>query len=227
MAEKIYSIKIKEAFSAKKSCPICALKAQLEQDETERILGASMMEPDIREETNRKGFCKNHLQALFAAGNKLPLALMLSTHMAEAEKALFKKTSAPFSKTPDPKKLKEAYSKARKNCYLCSRTTEFMNRVLDNLCYLYQTESDFRALFGEQEYFCETHSLRLLDAAEKYLGKKERADFSADLAKINHAYIQKLQEDLDWFCKKFDYRYEKEDWKDSKDAPERATRYLS
>lgn len=227
MAEKIYSIKINEAFSAKKGCPICALRAQLEQDETERILGASMMEPDIRKETNRKGFCKNHLQTLFAAGNKLPLALMLSTHLAEAEERLFKKTAAPFSKNPDPKKLKEAYSAARKSCYLCSRMGEFMNRVLDNLCYLYQTQKDFQKLFGEQEYFCQTHSLRLLDASEKYLGKKERASFSATLAEINQRYIQKLQEDLDWFCKKFDYRYEKEDWKDAKDAPERTTRYLS
>lgn len=226
MAEKIYSIKIKEAFSAKKGCPICALRELLSQDEIDRILGAAMMEPDIRKETNRKGFCKNHLQGLFAAGNKLPLALMLSTHLQEAEAKLFKKTTGAFAKTPDPKKLKDAYESARKSCYLCGRINEFMGKVLDNLCYLYQTDSTFPPLFKEQEYFCQTHSYRLLEAAEKYLPKKERAAFSGDLALINQRYIQKLQEDLDWFAKKFDYRYEKEDWKDAKDAPERATRYL-
>ena len=33
--------------------------------------------------------------------------------------------------------------------------------------------------------------------------------------------------DVSWFCKKFDYRYEKEDWKNSKDAVERALDFLN
>ena len=218
MAEKIYSIKIKEAFNQKCGCPVCSLRNLLEQDEIQRILGAAMMEPDIRKETNKKGFCKNHLEKLLTAGNKLPLALMLSTHLDELDKKLFKGIG---------KKASVPYAEARKSCYLCSRVAGFMNSVADNICYLYSAEGDFRRLFAEQDYFCKTHSAKLLEMAEKTLGKKNRAAFSDALTGVNKKYIDTLKEDLDWFCKKFDYRYDKEDWKNSKDAIERTVKYLS
>ncbi len=218
MAEKIYSIKINEAFSEKCGCPVCKLRERLEAEEIERILGAAMMEPDTRKETNRKGFCKNHLEKLLVSGNKLPLALMLSTHIDELEGKLFK---------GDIKKGAHAYDEARKSCYLCSRMSLFMGRVLDNICYLYSTDEGFRKLFGEQEYFCKTHSARLLEMGEKALAKKERALFAEALRGCNQKYLDTLKEDLDWFCKKFDYRYAKEDWKNSKDAIERTVKYLS
>ena len=217
MAEKIYSIKIKEAFNERCGCPICSLRSLLEKEEVERILGAAMMEPDTRKETNRKGFCKKHLEILGQGGNKLPLALMLSTHLDELEGKLFK---------GDIKRNQAAYDGARKSCYLCGRMNLFMGRVLDNICYLYATDESFRALFGEQQYFCETHSNRLLEMAQKTLGKKERAAINNALNDCNERYLAVLKEDLDWFCKKFDYRYANEDWKNSKDAIERAIKYL-
>lgn len=218
MAEKIYSIKIKEAFNEKCGCPVCTIRNQLEADEIQRILGAAMMEPDIRKETNKKGFCKNHLEKLLTGGNKLPLALMLSTHLQELDGKLFKGGA---------KKAAGAYGDARKSCYLCSRVATFMTRVADNICYLYSTEEDFRRLLAEQEYFCKTHSAKLLEMAEKSLSKKERVPFAEAITACNKKYIDTLKEDLDWFCKKFDYRYEKEDWKNSKDSIERTVQYLS
>lgn len=218
MAEKIYSIKIKEAFNKKCGCPVCSLRNRLEADEIERILGAAMMEPDTRKETNRKGFCKVHLEKLFNSGNKLPMALMLSTHLAELESKLFK---------GDGKKAAGAYGDARKSCYLCSRMSLFLDRVLDNICYLYSAEESFRTLLAEQEYFCKTHTARLLEMGEKTLPKKERIAFAAAVTGCNKKYMDTLKEDLDWFCKKFDYRYAKEDWKNSKDAIERCVKYLS
>ena len=34
-------------------------------------------------------------------------------------------------------------------------------------------------------------------------------------------YLAELQKDVSWYCKKFDYRYEKKSWGNSKDAVER------
>ncbi len=217
MAEKIYSIKINEAFGEKCGCPVCSLRERLEKEEIERILGAAMMEPDTRKETNKRGFCKKHLELLCQSGNKLPLALMLSTHLAELEGKVMK---------GEIKRNENAYNEARKSCYLCNRMNLFMGRVLDNICYLYTSDENFRKLFAAQEYFCETHSARLLEMAQKALPKKERAAFNEALNGCNEKYIQTLKEDLDWFCKKFDYRYAKEDWKNSKDAIERTVKYL-
>lgn len=51
--EQIYTIPVNEAFEAGAAdpscgCPICALYRKLEEDELDLILGASMMEPDVR-----------------------------------------------------------------------------------------------------------------------------------------------------------------------------------
>jgi hypothetical protein len=39
-------------------------------------------------------------------------------------------------------------------------------------------------------------------------------------------YLETLTEDVSWFCKKFDYRYDAEPWKNSKDSVERAIKFL-
>ena len=54
--EKIYTIPVNEAFDYcgeedTKGCPFCEMYKRLEENELEIILGASMMEPDIRIKT--------------------------------------------------------------------------------------------------------------------------------------------------------------------------------
>ena len=56
MKETIYTIPINEAFEAKCGCPLCTLRRKLERDSVEYIMGAAMMEPDVRIETNKRGF---------------------------------------------------------------------------------------------------------------------------------------------------------------------------
>ena len=65
-----------------------------------------------------------------------------------------------------------------------------------------------------------------MESAEHALGKKERAALTEAVLKRNKEYLETLRGDLDWFCKKFDYRYEKEDWKNAKDSIERTVRFL-
>ena len=86
--ERIYTIPVNEAFDASASdpacgCPICALYRKLEEDELELILGGSMMEPDVRIRTNELGFCGTHFDRLFTRKNRLGLALILESHLAE------------------------------------------------------------------------------------------------------------------------------------------------
>ena len=43
---------------------------------------------------------------------------------------------------------------------------------------------------------------------------------------IQKAYITTLSEDVSWFCKKFDYRFDKEPWYNSKDSVQRTVKFL-
>ena len=86
--EQIYTIPVNEAFEASRDdascgCPFCSLYNKLEDDELELILGASMMEPDVRIKTNERGFCRTHYDMMFARQNRLGMALTLESHLDE------------------------------------------------------------------------------------------------------------------------------------------------
>ena len=69
MEEKIYTIPVTEAFRKKDGCPLCRLKRELNETECGLIMGASMMEPDVRIQTNEQGFCAKHYEKLFSMKN--------------------------------------------------------------------------------------------------------------------------------------------------------------
>ena len=60
MREDITSIPISEVFEPQDGCPLCRLREMLEERIAVYITGAAMMEPDVRQETNRLGFCNPH-----------------------------------------------------------------------------------------------------------------------------------------------------------------------
>ena len=51
--------------------------------------------------------------------------------------------------------------------------------------------------------------------------EKAKADAAEQVTKLTEENYDRIQEDISWFIKKFDYRYENESWKNSKDAVER------
>lgn len=217
MAEHLYTIAINEHFGKRCGCPVCSLYSMLEKNEVDIITGAAMMEPSVRIETNRLGFCSDHFDLMITNGKRLPVALILQSHLEEIRDHI-------NSKKPD---VTEKYlSELESSCYVCTRLNEKMRSVYSNIIYLWKTDEAFRRLFAEQERFCLPH-FRALLAASKELGKKERLAFSEQLGAVTETSLELLNGDIDWFCKKFDYRFAKEDWKNSKDAIERTVEALT
>ena len=85
MQDSIYTIPISEVFEPKDGCPICRMRDMLETRGIDYIMGAAMMEPDVRIETNRLGFCKLHYDKMLQQKNRLSLALMLESHLKEIQ----------------------------------------------------------------------------------------------------------------------------------------------
>ncbi|MBQ5389901.1 MAG: hypothetical protein IIU58_03240 [Clostridia bacterium] len=226
--EKIYTIPVNEAFDRSAEdkacgCPFCSLYNMLEQNEIDAILGAAMMEPDIRMETNKKGFCKEHFDIMFGYKNRLGLALILESHLGENHAAAFPKgLSSLVSGANNVKKLGEMSH----SCYVCDKIEYHFSRMLDTTVLLYAEEEAFRKKFAAQPYFCLPHYARMLEYAKMKLSKKVYPDFEKTARAIEEGYYSELNEDISWFCKKFDYRYENEPWKNSKDAVERAIKFL-
>ncbi len=222
-----FTIPVNEAFEASAAdpacgCPFCALARKLEADELDLILGASMMEPDIRIQTNRQGFCRTHYDLMFVRKNRLGMALTLESHLAELEKGLRDGGIGGGQGSKPMKRIGEL----EESCYICRRVQTNFEKMVDTAVWLWQTDEDFPAKLRAQPYFCLPHYRQLLAVGQKRLGKKKNPEFAAACGKVVDTYLTALQGDVSWFCKKFDYRFQDEPWGNSKDAVERAIRFL-
>ncbi len=225
--EQIYTIPVNEAFDAsiekpECGCPFCTLYKRLQEDELDIILGASMMEPDIRIKTNEMGFCLTHYNMMLPRRRMLGMGLILESHLDEVEKKLDGKGLTLDKRAASQKAL----SKLECDCYVCSRINKNLDAMMATACYLWESDTEFRRKFKKQPYFCMPHYRAMLDYASKKMQKRSYADFFDEAHAIEKAYIAELRRDVSWFCKKFDYRYNDEPWYNSKDSVKRTVRFL-
>lgn len=225
--EQIYTIPVNEAFDAasegnSRGCPFCMLAEKLENNEIDLILGASMMEPDIRIKTNEQGFCRHHFDMMFSGKNRLGLGLILESHLDEQKKHFSK--NGLISK-PGESEIRTV-SRLNENCYVCSKIEYHFSKMLETAVLLWEKDPEFRKKTSRQPYFCLPHYKRFLETASSYLSKKMFKEFYNAVEETENSYFDALREDVSWFCKKFDYRYNDEPWKNSKDAVERAIAFL-
>ncbi len=224
MKETIYTIPINEAFETECNCPMCVLEKKLEENALEYIMGAAMMEPDVREETNRLGFCAKHYEDMLSMKNRLSLALMLESRLGEL-KEIF--DSMYKNGVIDPKKAANALGSTADTCYVCNRIEGFMVHYYKNVVYMWKDEKQFRDLFASKESFCLKHTARLLEYANKGLGKKDFALFADVLMKIQRKKLEAVEADVKRFCQSFDYRFANEPLGQATFGVERAVHFLS
>lgn len=229
MSETIYTIPINEAFDEcaaqpERGCPFCRLYNKLEATQVDLLLGASMMEPDVRIKTNEQSFCPTHFDQLLGAKNRLGLALILESHLdqlrGEVEDGAL---SALIGRVgiAAPKRL----SQVDDSCYICARIEHDFSRMLSNAALLYIEDEDFSKKIDAQPYFCLPHLRMWLETAQREL-KKVYPKFYKQVSAVSYEYFDTLRADVSWFCKKFDYRYDSEPWGNSKDSVERARKFL-
>ncbi len=221
--EKIYTIPVNEAFDEAGGCPFCRMKKKLEEHEIELILGASMMEPDTRKQTNEKGFCSAHYAAMYRAQKRLPLALMLESHLDVIAQACRTPRVTLKEKTGAVAGAYETYSTS---CYVCERVEFHLSKMFETACLLWEADGEFRRKFADTREFCMPCYARMLRTAKLQIGKKRLGDFLEVAQNVETARIASLKEEISRFCKKFDYRYADEPWGETRDAVDRALRFL-
>lgn len=246
MRYHIDTIPVWDAMKLEGECLFCALERRTELGEAERYLGASVMEPDTRVLVNDKGFCTRHHAMLFSMSNRLGHALMLESHTAETISRLKKPLASLRSAAASlgsaalsdkisgkTKAAREAVLAAAKeisaiesSCIMCDSIRENMDRYLHTFFHLWQSDTEFRNRFASCKGMCLKHLGELLPVAEKELNTKDLSAFLQTVTDLEENNMDRIQEDISWFIKKFDYRFEKESWKNSRDAVERTVNKL-
>lgn len=224
MRESLLTIPISEVFDPKEGCPLCRMRDMLETRTVEYIMGAAMMEPDVRIETNRAGFCHTHLSQMMKQKNRLSLALMLQTHLEQTSRELFSRKKLFEGKNAKKQKL----SQINESCFVCEKIDWGMERLMKTFFEMYGNE-DFKKLLNEQEFICLPHYDLLLRIAPSYLKKDMLSEFEKDIGSLTGKYIEALYGDVSHYCTMYDYRNtgKDADWGNSKDSIERAAKFLT
>lgn len=232
--EEIYTIPVIDAFKEDCECPLCFLYEKLEKDSVDFVLSPSYMEVDVRGYTNEFGFCRHHFRQLYAESNRLGVALMLESHMKKVKEDLRNRIkNAPktkgslFGKKTEGEGFSDYTGKLIDSCYICHRVDSTFQRYLDTFFYLWKKDSQFRDGFKNSKGLCINHFGMLYDQGRKSLNAKAFEEFSDIAVKIQEENFDRVIGDIEWFITKFDYRFEKEPWKNSKDAIPRSIRKMA
>lgn len=237
MKEQIDTIPVNEAYESADECPFCFLQRQTEQKAIRYTVGpgASYMEPDVRGATDSQGFCGAHFKKMYDYGNSLGSALIMQTYLIGLRKELDRQLNdfeLPAKKSLFGKKetaelpLVQWLRGKNDSCFLCNKVAYNMRRYYATFFYLIKDET-FRKKVEASKGLCLCHMEKLLTSAQEHLANGQREWFYATVADLQRKHFARVQEDLDWFIEKFDYRNASADWKNSKDAVSRTMQKLT
>jgi len=269
MKEKLYIIPVKDSLRAHDECPFCYMERNLEQYALDSVLGASCsyMESDVREVTDREGFCRDHYRKMFAYGNALGNSLILETHLRRLKKDLLKemqhysengksgklslmgrfRTGGPSSGAASGATAGAAFGSGSTtvvadsnnnvsrwiraeecSCHICNIIKSQFQRYLATFFLLYkQNDSEFMELLRDGKGVCIHHLADVLDTAPQYINDKQQKELRELLFAQMETNLDRMIDELEWFQKKFDYRYRDADWNGAQDSVQRAMQKIA
>ena len=150
-------------------------------------------------------------------GKRLPLSLILQSHLDEVGGLLKKPGIAPgASAMQSAKGLSGVYH----SCYVCDRIENNFTKMVETAAILWETDPDFKYKCMSQPYFCLEHFALYINTAKAKMKSKTFGEFYKSVYKKEEKVLATLQDKIDRFAKSFDYRYAKEPWDDAKRAIE-------
>lgn len=222
MKETICTIPINDIFNMHDGCPFCRMYEMLENQYATFITGSAMMDPETRVATNKKGFCPRHFEKIVEVGKRLPVALILETHLAHISDEILPKKAGK----PDKKALAKV-EEITESCYICDRIQFDIQHFLQTVFVEYANSAEFKEIYKSQDFICLRHYTEVMKYANAKMPSKHLGDFHKDTLALTRNYLDTLKADTTHFCRMFDYRNRGADWGNSKDAIERDIRFLS
>lgn len=239
MKEQIHTIPISDAFDNTGECPFCYIEKRTEDHVMDFVLGhgASYMEADIRDMTDKEGFCRAHFKKMFDYGNSLGNAWILKTmymrHIEEMDKefknfkpdsvqksGLFKKANASSNSIVD------WINKRESTCFICDSVNKTFNAYMKTFFTMYEKDPELKEKLKNTKGFCLDHLKVVLEGADTYLKGDKRKEFYDIVLPLMHDNMNRIYEDVAWFIEKYDYKNKDADWKNSKDAIQRGMQKL-
>ena len=208
-----------QAYEQDTECPLCYVYSIVNSRILEQFATEAVMEDGARTKVNKFGFCPKHFSELYEKPNKLGIALQTSTRLRAVRQVLF-----------SPKNHKQAKELAKKitdklsTCLLCDLIAEHMTRYYKTFAQMFLKEKDFQQKIRESKGFCLSHYAKLLEHSNESGSKTDT--YLETLSTVMKENLDRLQQEIDYFAEKFDYRNTDKPWGNSKDAVPRTIKKI-
>ena len=196
----------------------------------DRFLGGSVMESQTRIRVNEKGFCPEHHEMLFDRQNKLGHALMMLSHIKEVRRKIEtlhllksdKMETGIFNFKQKKNNQSLDLGSLINGCILCDQLNENIKRYAYTIIHLWKNDKGFQKEFLMSKGLCLPDTGLLLQMSEEHLSGDTLLSFRGALENLLTESLSRLEDELEWFALKFDYRNSDKPWGTSKDALERS-----
>jgi hypothetical protein len=130
--------------------------------------------------------------------------------------------------TRDSNNVSRWIHEKEESCYICNHIKRNYDRYVATFFFLYKKgDSEFIELVKNGKGLCLHHLADILDAAPLYLNDKDQKALREILFEQMENNMARVLGDIDWLEKKFDYRYKDAEWKESRDAVQRAMQKIN
>ncbi len=181
-------------------CPICEIKQNLEEKILFEFLNDAVMDDDTRIRVGQIGFCKTHYDMLFERQNKLSVALQIQTY----NKVTVDKLIQTPTSYKQAKKISEKIKENTPKCAVCEILDSLMIRYYKAIAKMFITNKNFYKSILSCKGFCMEHYAELLKYSNSagYLTK----NYLMALSTAQKNSLNYINENLQYFCNKHDYR---------------------
>jgi hypothetical protein len=203
---KLEISKVHDAYAEGGECPVCSLLEKAEETLLRSFQHSRVMEPNVRTQTNKEGFCADHYRKLYQRENKLGLALVLHTHLQEKLPELRAGFQEIVAGVRSGRKAQERVQKAvsslkalHESCFICGLLHADLERYAFTILYLWGKDPDFPAVFRASRGFCLSHFLAVNEKARGILSAQRQEAWLADAVPLMTASLEELEKDLSAF----------------------------
>ena len=207
MKENIYTIPLQDAL-IEGECPFCYLLNRTEKDLIRLYVEGGLMEPDWRGLLLEHGLCDRHLQMLFEDSSRLATAILVKGLLDHEEERLSKNRPKPPAVS----------------CLACQDLERAFQHYAAGFLMTMVKEPEFREQ-ARSSGLCVTHLWELLRYKSSKFKRLDPA-LESEIIEATRERMRVTRKDLEWFIKKFDYRFENEPWNGAEDALERGVRLM-
>ena len=215
MKYELETIPIWDTYTTKPHCPLCTLEKKAENTYIGFFLGNSVMNPEMRVQVNRTGFCPDHFAGLYNRGeNRHGLGLITQTHLKQVREklSLGKQAGVVRGSAKKLTALLKKLIKIEEQCMICDRIENTLKRYAFTIAHLWKKDSSFREKYSRSQGICLHHLPILLSMSQEALRGKKKEEFIRTTLELTDKYLEKAEKDLLVFTAKYGFEKAYESW---------------